>query len=69
MRREYLSREKEILGKLKTKRLLKVTILDEQEVLSTIKRQNQSSASLKLRKYVFAKTWKVAVTACIYIWK
>ena len=36
--------------------------------LSTISRQNQSSASLKLRKYVFPKTWRVAVTS-IYILK
>ena len=35
--------------------------------LSTISRQNQSSESLKLRKYVFTKTWKVAVTAFTYI--
>ena len=33
--------------------------------LSTIRSQNQSSANLKLRKYVFTKTWKVAVTASV----
>ena len=26
-----------------------------------------SRASMKLRKYVFTKTWKVAATACISI--
>ena len=56
--------EKSIM--IKTKMLLKITILDEQEpsVQST---DSQSSASLKLRKYVFAKTWKMAVTAYLKI--
>ena len=41
-------------GKLKTKRLLKITILYEQEPwLQNQSRPNQSSANLKLRKYVF----------------
>ena len=35
--------------------------------LSTISRQNQSIASLKLRKYVFTKTLKLAITAPSYI--
>ena len=33
--------------------------------MNKINRQNQSRGSLKLRKYVFTKTWKVAVTASI----
>ena len=55
-------------GKLKIKKLLKLTILDEQEyntIFSTICRQKQSIASLMLRKCVFTKTWKVAATASI----
>ena len=41
-------------GKLKTKILLKISILDEQEPsLQNQSRQNQSSANVKLRKYVF----------------
>ena len=55
---EFLSREEEIIvqnwkkEKLKTKKLLKITIVDEQElsVHSADSRQNQSSAILKLRK-------------------
>ena len=48
-------------GKLKTKKLLKITrYIRWTRALSTISR-----ASLKLRKYVFTKTWKVAVTASI----
>ena len=35
--------------------------------LSTISRQNQSIASLKLRKYVFTKTLKLPITAPSYI--
>ena len=35
--------------------------------LSTISRQNQSIASLKLRKHVFTKTLKLAITAPSYI--
>ena len=48
--------------KTKNKKLLKIAVFDEQN-LSSINRQSQSSASLKLRKYVFTKTWKVAVTS------
>ena len=29
--------------------------------LGTISKQNKSSVSLKLRKYVFSKTWKLAI--------
>ena len=48
-------------GKLKTKKLLKITrYIRWTRALSTISR-----ASLKLRKYVFTKTWKVAATASI----
>ena len=69
---EYLCTEEESLklsklkkGKLKTKKLLKITIVDEQEpsVQSADSRQNQSSASLNLRKQVFTKTWKLAIAA------
>ena len=70
MKREYLSREREPnycsklkRGKLKTKTWWKITNIRWARVLSTISRHNQSSGSLKLRKYVFTKTWKVAVTA------
>ena len=48
--------------KTKNKKLVKIAIFDGQS-LSAINRQSQSSASLKLRKYVFTKTWKVAVTS------
>ena len=55
----YCSKFKE--GKLKTKKLLKITrYITWTRALSTISR-----ASLKLRKYVFTKTWKVAVTASV----
>ena len=48
-------------GKLKTKKLLKITrYIRWTRPLITIIR-----ASLKLRKYVFVKTWKVTVTASI----
>ena len=55
-------------GKLKTKKLLKITILGEQEhsVQST---DNQNNASLTLMKYVFTKTWKMAITTSVAIWK
>ena len=47
--------------KLKTKKLLKITsYIRRTRALSTISR-----ASLKLKKYVFTKTWKVVVTASI----
>ena len=53
-------------GKLKTKKLLKITILGEQEhsVQST---ENQNNASLTLMKYVFTKTWKMAITTSVAI--
>ena len=47
-------------GKLKIKKLFKITILDEQEPSVQLKDRTK-----KFRKYVFTKTWKVAVTACI----
>ena len=46
--------------KLKIKKLFKITILDEQEPSVQLKDRTK-----KFRKYVFTKTWKVAVTACI----
>ena len=70
LRREYLSREKRKLlleikkKEVKTKRLLKITrYIRWPRALSTISR-----ASLTLRKYVFTKTWKVAVTASGNCW-
>ena len=40
--------------KLKTKKLLKITILDEQESsVQSVDRQNKGSASLELGKYVY----------------
>ena len=69
MRKEYLGKEKYCSelkkGKLKTKKLLKVT--RRTRALCTISRQKQSSASLNLRKYLFSKTWKVGVAASIYL--
>ena len=48
-------------GKLKTKKLLKITrYIRWPRAASTISR-----ASLKLRKYVFTKTWNVVVTTSI----
>ena len=58
-RGNYCSKLKK--GKLKTEKLLKISILDEQQ---TEPKQYKS----KLRKYVFAKTWTVAITS-IYTWK
>ena len=60
-------------GKLKTKKLLKITILKmniSTQYNQQTGRQNQNSASLTLRKYVFTKTWwKVwAITASIWKW-
>ena len=47
--------------KLKTKKLLKITrYIRWTRALSTI-----MGASMKLKKYVFIKTWKVAITASI----
>ena len=68
MRREYLGYpgKKELFSnlkteKLKTKKLLKITsCIRRTKALSTISR-----ASLKMRKYVFTKTWKVSATASI----
>ena len=61
--------KKEKKGKLKTKNLSKITTyIRWTRALSTISsRQNQSSASLKLRNYVFTKTWKLVIG--ISIWK
>ena len=60
----YCSKSKK--GNLKTKKLLKITILDEQEPWSLKQGSgSQISGSLKLRKYEFTKTWKVAVTTSI----
>ena len=55
-------------GKLKTKKLVKITILGEQEhsVQST---DNQKNASLTLMKCVFNKTWKMTITTSVAIWK
>ena len=66
---EIVIQEEEIIvwnwkkGKLKTKNLSKITTyIRWTRALSTISsRQNQSSASLKLRNYVFTKTWKLAI--------
>ena len=46
--------------------LLKIAILGEKEhpVQPT---DNQSSASLTLRKYIFTKTWKMTITASVAI--
>ena len=52
-------------GKLKTKKLLKITILGEQDYSVQSAKQNQSSASLTWRKYLSTKTWKVAISASI----
>ena len=67
MTRGDLSRDREVLfkinkkGKLKTKKLLKFTrYIKWTRALSPI-----NTASLKSKKYVFTKTWKVAVTASI----
>ena len=70
---EYLSREEEIIvrnwkkGNLKTKKLSEITnCIRWTRALSAISsRQNQSSASLKLRKYVFSKTWKQVIATSI----
>ena len=53
-------------GKLKTKKLVKITILGEQEhsVQST---DNQKNASLTLMKCVFNKTWKMTITTSVAI--
>ena len=72
---EYLSRKEEIIvgnlkkRKLKTKSLSKITTyIGWKRALSTISsRQNQSSASLKLRNYMFSKTWKLITAASSYI--
>ena len=57
-------------GKLKTKILLKISILDEQEPsLQNQSRQNQRSANVKLRKIciLFTKTWKLAPSQQLYL--
>ena len=73
---KYLSRKRKLLFEIEKKRKLKLKpcqklqpISDEQELSSS--RQNQSSAILKLRNYVFTKTWKLAVASVTYlvIWK
>ena len=70
MRREYKEKENYCL-KLKKEKLFKRVLQNYHirwaRALSTITRQNQSSAILKLRKYVFTKTWKVAVTALVVL--
>ena len=58
---KYCSKLKK--GKLKTKKLLKIT----RYIRWTRALGPMSRASLKLRKYVFTKTWKVAVTAYLKI--
>ena len=69
MRREYFIQGKGKYcsklkkGKLKTKKLLKIT----RYISWTRALGPMSRASLKLRKYVFTKTWKVAVTAYLKI--
>ena len=66
---EIIIQEEEIIvrnwkkGKLKTKNLSKITTyIRWTRALSTISsRQKQSSASLKLRNYIFTKTWKLTI--------
>ena len=55
-------------GKLKIKKLFKITILDEQEP-SVQSKDNQSSASLKLMQICIYQNleWNVAVTALVYL--
>ena len=66
MRRDTYPGQRKLLfeikkGTFKTKKLLKIfRYIRWTRVLKTIRR-----ASLKLRRYVFIKTWKVAVTASI----
>ena len=66
---EIIIQEEEVIiqnwkkGKLETKNLSKITTyIRWKRALSTISsRQNQSSASLRLRNYVFTKTWKLVI--------
>ena len=44
-------------GKLNTKKLLKISWINWTRALSTTSRQNQSSASLNWKKYVFTTTY------------
>ena len=63
----YCSKLKKKNRNLKTKKLLKIIILDykKKPSIQSADTTKGSSASLKLRKHVFTKAWKVAVTASI----